>query len=142
MPGQYALIQDGVVISCIVWDGPEESPMTFDEGVTFNMIADSLEGYPAPGWLFDGKSFSPPKLTNKEKSLQKDESIANNLSYKSYLLSIATQKISTSQTKLLLGRKLDDDETFELNSWVDYIDSLNAIDANTSSEISWPSLPL
>lgn len=38
------------------------------------------------------------------------------------------------QTKLLMGRKLTDTETEQLNAWMDYIDELSAIDTGTGKE--------
>lgn len=38
----YALIKDEVVINVIEWAGPEESPMTFDTGVTYVDITNQV----------------------------------------------------------------------------------------------------
>ncbi|AUP76401.1 hypothetical protein CWS02_06695 [Enterobacter sp. EA-1] len=40
-----------------------------------------------------------------------------------------------------MGRKLADNETAQLNNWIDYIDSVTAIDTATAPDISWPALP-
>lgn len=60
---------------------------------------------------------------------------------KSARLTMAQQSISLLQTKLLLGRKLTDVETARLNSWLDYIDALTAINAGSAPDINWPKLP-
>ncbi|HDL7332077.1 TPA: tail fiber assembly protein [Yersinia enterocolitica] len=56
-------------------------------------------------------------------------------------LTTAQQSISLLQTKLLLGRKLTDTETARLNSWLDYIDAVQAIDTSTAPDIEWPVSP-
>ncbi|MEX1760377.1 tail fiber assembly protein [Escherichia coli] len=56
-------------------------------------------------------------------------------------LTAAQQSISLLQTKLLLGRKLTDAETTRLNSWLDYIDAVTAINASSAPDINWPKLP-
>lgn len=56
-------------------------------------------------------------------------------------LSAATGKISLWQTKLLMGRKLTDDESAQLNAWMDYIDAVTSVDASAAPDIVWPEVP-
>ncbi|HGY5183797.1 TPA: tail fiber assembly protein, partial [Citrobacter braakii] len=53
----------------------------------------------------------------------------------------ATSRIVVWQTKLLMGRKLTDDEFASLNAWMDYIDALTAIDISTAPDIEWLTPP-
>ncbi|KYP94606.1 hypothetical protein WB67_09325, partial [bacteria symbiont BFo2 of Frankliniella occidentalis] len=50
-------------------------------------------------------------------------------------------KISVYQTKLLIGRKLTDEENSDLNAWLDYSDKVNAVDTSTAPNITWPTSP-
>jgi hypothetical protein len=141
MPGQYALILDGKVISCIVWDGPDASPMEFNDGVTYAVIDEGTDIQPAPGWNYVSGKFLPPipsKEEQNENDIRKKES---NVSLQLSLINDATIKISPYQTKLLIGRKLNDKESSLLNAWLDYIDELNAIDPKTVDDINWPEMP-
>ena len=75
----------------------------------------------------------PPLSSEQEKALADQQKVL--------LLNAATAKIVIWQTKLLMGRKLTDNETVQLNNWIDYIDSVTAIDTATAPDISWPALP-
>lgn len=57
------------------------------------------------------------------------------------LLAAAQQRITVWQTKLLMGRKLTENESSQLNAWMDYIDALEAVDVSTAPVIEWPSIP-
>lgn len=60
------------------------------------------------------------------------------------LISEATKDISVWQTKLLIGRKLTSKELLSLNTYIDYIDALNAIDTSIASNdvrVDFPGLP-
>lgn len=57
------------------------------------------------------------------------------------LLVLAQQKISFWQTKLLMGRKLTENEMHQLNLWVDYIDAVSVLDVSSSPNIVWPVSP-
>lgn len=57
------------------------------------------------------------------------------------LLNLAQQNISLWQTKLLMGRKLTENEMHQLNIWVDYIDAVSALDLTSAPDIVWPVLP-
>ncbi|EEY6116438.1 TPA: tail fiber assembly protein [Escherichia coli] len=60
------------------------------------------------------------------------------------LLSSARQQLVISQTKLLRGRILSEDEQSSLDAWLDYIDAINALEFNnikdkeSFNEIVWP----
>jgi len=60
---------------------------------------------------------------------------------KEEMLSIAASKIVVWQTKLLIGRKLSDDELADLNRWMDYIDNLQASKFTSTLDILWPETP-
>ncbi|MGV3915484.1 tail fiber assembly protein [Citrobacter braakii] len=71
----------------------------------------------------------------------REQYIAQAETHKQFLLEEAGQKISVWQTKLLMWRKLTDDESASLNAWIDYIDAVTAIDTSTAPDISWPTHP-
>lgn len=57
------------------------------------------------------------------------------------LLVVAQQLITVWQTKLLMGRALTENESSQLNIWMDYIDALEAVDVSTAPSIEWPANP-
>lgn len=57
------------------------------------------------------------------------------------LLVVAQQRITVWQTKLLMGRKLTENESNQLKIWMDYIDALEAVDVSTAPSIEWPAIP-
>lgn len=57
------------------------------------------------------------------------------------LLVVAQQRITVWQTKLLMGRALTENESSQLNIWMDYIDALEAVDVSTAPSIEWPANP-
>lgn len=61
--------------------------------------------------------------------------------HKQFLLDEATQRITIWQTKLLMGRKLTDDESSSLNAWMDYIDEVSKTKTATAPDIEWPVSP-
>ncbi|MEY1193255.1 tail fiber assembly protein [Klebsiella pneumoniae] len=54
------------------------------------------------------------------------------------LTDAAMQSISVLQLKLLAGRTLTDSEKNKLNTTLDYIDAVAAIDVNSAPDIIWP----
>ncbi|WP_241609747.1 tail fiber assembly protein [Rosenbergiella australiborealis] len=50
-------------------------------------------------------------------------------------------RIAVYQTKLLMGIKLSDDETKNINLWIDYSDKVNSIDTSKAPIITWPTSP-
>ena len=60
---------------------------------------------------------------------------------KAALLAAAQQRITAWQTKLLMGRKLTENESSQLDAWMDYIDALEAVDVSTAPAVKWPMPP-
>ncbi|KAF6661246.1 tail fiber assembly protein [Enterobacteriaceae bacterium EKM102V] len=134
----YALVKDGMVINTVVWDG--ETTVDFGEKVTAVIIPD--ENPAAPGYSYVKGVFAAPPPAAEDLAEKKQQALEDNIALKSMLISQATTAITVWQTKLLVGRKLTDGESKSLNAWLDYIDLLNAIDANTPEAIKWPDKPL
>jgi hypothetical protein len=61
---RHALIEDGIVINVIVWDG--ESPYDPGEGVTIKPCSDLV----GAGFTYNGKKFTPPELEPEPSPLQ------------------------------------------------------------------------
>ena len=71
----------------------------------------------------------------------REQYIAQAETHKQLLLEEARQKIYAWQTKLLMGRKLTDDESSSLNAWMDYIDEVEKTKTDTAPDIEWPASP-
>ncbi|MBK0095280.1 tail fiber assembly protein [Erwinia sp. S63] len=140
MTGTYALIQDGVVINTILWDGPEASPMEFADGVTYLEFPDGEGVCPAIGWFYDGETFTSPPLTEEEIAALKQQKIDNNVAAKVSLIAQATVSIAPLQDAVDLDEATDA-ETASLKAWKQYRIAVNRIDAITSGDIAWPEQP-
>lgn len=122
----YGVIVDGVVVNSIMWDGEGQLDMEGDI-----VLMGSNGGI---GWTYDGKKFIPP--VPPEKNHEEYVAIAEN--QRRGLSAAAEQSISLLQTKLLMGRKLTQEETSKLNKALDYIDALNSLDISKAPNIEWP----
>ncbi|HCB1822869.1 tail fiber assembly protein [Enterobacter roggenkampii] len=131
----YAIVNDSIVMNTIIWDGPDVSPMEFADGVTAVKIPD---GYAVnSGFLYvEGKFIAPPQPERPH-----DELVADAEQQKQALIDTAMASISVIQLKLQAGRKLTDDEKTRLNSVLDYIDAVTAVDADAAPDINWPVVP-
>ncbi|TYF24258.1 phage tail protein [Enterobacter hormaechei] len=58
------------------------------------------------------------------------------------LVDAAMSSISVIQLKLQAGRALTNAETTKLNTTLDYIDAVNAVDKSTAPDVSWPETPV
>ncbi|HIE3872464.1 tail fiber assembly protein [Enterobacter roggenkampii] len=74
--------------------------------------------------------------------LTKEQLIAIAEGKRESLIDQAMQSISVIQLKLQAGRKLTTAETEKLNSTLDYIDAVTAIDTSTAPDIKWPERPV
>ncbi len=133
----YALVRDNVVFNLIEWDGSSE--VDFGQSVSVIPVPENFNV--DIGFLYDGSSFSMPPLTPEQQAAAEEKKFQENISQKTLRISEALQKITIWQTKLLMGRKLTSDETAALNAWLDYIDALEGIDAETPDDIHWPEQP-
>ncbi|EJH4244794.1 tail fiber assembly protein [Escherichia coli] len=91
-------------------------------------------------WMFDGKNVvERVRIADELKTMAE--------SRRTELLNNARQQLVISQTKLLRGRILSEDEQSSLDAWLDYIDAVNALDFNTITDkasfnaIVWPTEP-
>ncbi|MEP9066485.1 tail fiber assembly protein, partial [Enterobacter roggenkampii] len=124
MMANYAVIENGMVVNVIVWDG------VAGLGDGDQMIIETVDGC-GIGWTYAGGEFIPPPVADQDPS----ELIANADAEKQNRLSYATNKIVVWQTKLLMGRTLTDSEPAKLNAWMDYIDAVQAIDTSTAPDV-------
>ncbi|MDK9635078.1 tail fiber assembly protein [Enterobacter hormaechei] len=88
---------------------------------------------PGTRWIFDGKKIIPFVYSQEELQQQAEEN-------RDRLLREAREQIIVPQTKLLTGRTLTDEQLNTLNSWLDYIDTLEGLDT-TVLPVSWPEVP-
>ncbi|MFX1013868.1 tail fiber assembly protein [Escherichia coli] len=130
MMANYAVIEDGMVVNVIVWDG------VAGLGDGNQMIIETVDGC-GIGWTYAGGEFIPPPVADQDPA----ELIASADAEKQNRLSYATNKIVVWQTKLLMGRTLTDSESAKLNAWMDYIDAVQATDTSTAPDVIWPELP-
>ncbi|RUT67200.1 hypothetical protein CKG00_13140 [Morganella morganii] len=62
-------------------------------------------------------------------------------SQKQALIAEVNTETEMLRAKLALGR-ITDDEKALLNTWLDYLDELEAVDASTAPDIIWPVKPV
>ena len=133
MNSRYAVIENGTVTNIIVWDG--ETVFSAGDNQLFMPIQDNAGiGW---SWSDDGGVFIPPPAPKKTP----EQLVAEAKAEKQTRLDFATTKIVVWQTKLLMGRKLTDEESTQLNAWMDYIDAVTATDTSTAPDVIWPELP-
>lgn len=141
MSQTYAVIENGMVVNVIVWDG--KASMGWGGDQLAIQILQSGTGTSAPtpgiGWSYANGTFTAPDIPEPIKS--HDELVAEAEAEKRARIDAATSRIVVWQTKLLMGRKLTDAESASLNAWMDYIDAVTAIDTSTAPDIKWPPLP-
>ncbi|HAS0804890.1 TPA: tail fiber assembly protein [Enterobacter roggenkampii] len=128
---RYALVEDGVVKNLVSWDGEGD----LFEGYTVIELEQDVEV--SIGWSYADSTFTAPPVPE----LSQAEKIASAEQEQSSRLDVAKSAIVIWQTKLLMGRKLTDTETSQLNAWMDYIDAVTAVDTSTAPDIAWPEQP-
>lgn len=85
-----------------------------------------------------------PKWNGKkwvmDKTAKQESDIAAAEAQKQYLIAEVNAETQMLQTKLALGR-IKEDEKARLNTWLDYLDLLEAVDISTAPDIEWPVKP-
>ncbi len=134
MNASYAVIENGMVVNVIVWDG--EAEFTVPDNQQLINLSDISE-QPGIGWVYsDGRFTAPP---TQERS--HDELVADAEQKKQSLIDTAMASISLIQLKLQAGRNLTQAETTRLNAVLDYIDAVTATDTSTAPDVNWPAFP-
>lgn len=97
-------------------------------------------GYPPQGKILTSDDKGLPAWTDKP-APTKEQLIASAESFRQLSISTALQTISLLQLKLQVGRKLTDAESAQVNSVLDYVDALQAVDTSKAPNIVWPVVP-
>ncbi|AUK00152.1 TPA: tail fiber assembly protein [Escherichia coli] len=134
MNASYAVIENGMVVNVIVWDGEDEFTVPDDQQLI--NISDISE-QPGIGWAYSDGVFTAPLPPERSH----DELVADAEQKKQSLIDAAMASISLIQLKLQAGRNLTQAETTRLNTVLDYIDAVTATDTSTAPDIEWPVFP-
>lgn len=134
----YALVKDGTIISRIIWDGPEVSPMEFDDGVTPVELEPGV--FTDIGYLYKDGVFVAPPLTEEQLAAIDAAAKLANINNKDALMNEASQRISVLQDAVDLEMATDE-EAAALPLWKKYRVLLSRVDANTAEAIEWPAKP-
>ncbi|EGX8866034.1 tail fiber assembly protein [Escherichia coli] len=130
----YAVIENGMVVNVIAWNG--EAEFTVPDNQQLINISDISE-HPGIGWAYSDGGFTAPPTPERSH----DELVADAEQKKQSLINAAMVNISVIQLKLQAGRKLTQAETTRLNAVLDYIDAVTATDTSTAPDVIWPELP-
>ena len=134
MNASYAVIENGMVVNVIVWDG--EAEFTVPDNQQLINISDISE-QPGIGWVYSDEGFTAPPTPERSH----DELVADAEQKKQSLIDTAMASISLIQLKLQAGRNLTQAETTRLNAVLDYIDAVTATDTSTAPDVNWPAFP-
>lgn len=135
MSTSYAVIENGVVVNTIVYDG--EAELNISDNQQLVSINDAVTVSPGIGWLYsDGEFIAPP-----EPERQHEDLVAEAEQIKQLKIDSALASIDLIQLKLRAGRKLTPEETTQLNAVLDYIDAVTAVDTDAAPNIDWPEFP-
>ncbi|ECF3574666.1 phage tail protein [Salmonella enterica subsp. enterica serovar Enteritidis] len=135
MSTSYAVIENGVVVNTIVYDG--EAELSISDNHQLVAINDKVATPPGIDWLYsDGEFIAPP-----EPERQHEDLVAEAEQIKQSKIDSALASIELIQLKLRAGRKLTPEETAQLNAVLDYIDEVTAIDTDAAPNIDWPEFP-
>lgn len=134
MNASYAVIENGMVVNVIVWDGDAE--FTVPDNHQLINISDISE-QPGIGWVYSDGVFTAPPTPERPH----DELVADAEQKKQSLIDAAMANISVIQLKLQAGRNLTQAETTRLNAVLDYIDAVQETDTSAAPDIEWPLPP-
>ncbi|PHM51909.1 tail fiber assembly protein [Xenorhabdus hominickii] len=80
------------------------------------------------------------KLIKKDAKILAQEAQLEANRIKLILISDAQKQMQMLHTKLLMGR-ISETERQKLNHWLDYVDTVEAVDTSTAPDIQWPEQP-
>jgi putative aminopeptidase FrvX len=131
----YALIEDGIVINVVVWDGNTDT-WTPDDGQTAILIKDGDVPHIGLGYA-DGVFQQPP--IPEVIPPTPAEVLAANTNVRDQLLQLASVAIAPLQMAVSLGEATDA-ETASAKAWVAYSRGVKAVDL-TQTQPNWPTAP-
>lgn len=135
MSTSYTVIENGVVVNTIVYDG--EAELSISDNQQLVAINDKVATPPGIDWLYsDGEFIAPPEPERKHEDL-----VAEAEQIKQSKIDSALASIELIQLKLRARRKLTPEETTQLNAVLDYIDAVAAVDTDAAPNIDWPEFP-
>ena len=134
MNASYAVIENGMVVNVIAWDG--EAEFTVPDNHQLINISD-ISDQPGIGWVYSDGVFTAPPTPERPH----DELVADAEQKKQSLIDAAMANISVIQLKLQAGRNLTQAETTRINAVLDYIDAVEATDTSAAPDIEWPVSP-
>ena len=135
MSTSYAVIENGVVVNTIVYDG--EAELSISDNQQLVAINDKVATPPGIDWLYsDGEFIAPPEPERKHEDL-----VAEAEQIKQSKIDSALASIELIQLKLRAGRKLTPEETTQPNAVLDYIHAVAAVDTDAAPNIDWPEFP-
>ncbi len=131
----WALVKNGIVINTFLWDG--EGDYQHDEGTEVIEYDDS--NIAGPGYIYEGKLFSRPPLTDEEQAVVDQQNAESVSAMKQTLMDEASLKISILQDAVDLDMATDA-EAAALPLWKKYRVLLSRVDT-LAPESPWPKKP-
>lgn len=129
----YAIVESGMVINIVCWDGQDTwSPQEGQDAIEIKHGVDAGIGYS----VVDGE-FVPPAAI----ALTQAELVSEAEHQKKQLLRTINDVTQMWQTQLSLGIITDADKA-TLILWMKYAQEVSAIDTNSAPDIAWPQEPV
>lgn len=162
MSNNYALVENGVVVNTVVWDGAPYVPAV--DGIPAvldaegNEVTPAVPAVPASGWappegmqavelpdgsavsigyLYDGSTFTAP--ASQTPAMTPAQILAFNTGRRDNFLATATAAIAPLQDAVDLGDATTA-ETALLKAWKTYRVAVNRVDLTLASP-TWPTAP-
>ena len=133
MNASYAVIENGMVVNVIVWDGEDE--FTVPDNLQLINISDISE-QPGIGWAYSDGVFTAPLPPERSH----DELVADAELQKYALLTAANNSIAPLQDAVDLDIATDSEQS-QLLAWKKYRVLLNRVDTSAAPDIEWPTQP-
>lgn len=132
----WALVKAGVVLNTFIWDG--EGQYQHDEDT--DVIEYNDNNIAGPGYLYDGKAFSRPPITDTEQAVIDRENAESVSALKRTRMEEANEKISIIQDAVDLEMATSDEKE-NLIAWRKYRVRLERVDTANVQDIDWPEKP-
>ena len=145
----YGIVENNFIVNMVLWNGKgdifADVNIIDTKGFPEAKIGDAvLEGvvYYQPSSQFEHEFNIEKKvweLTESGETAKNAWLVSENKSQRDILVRNAKETISLWQTELSLG-SISDENKATLQSWIDYINALNALEVD-STDVTWPTSP-